>query len=270
VRFSLSTFLFQTVNFLILVWVLRRFLFRPVQRIVDQRRQKIEAAMADAERSRAAIAGVDEQIARRRADADAAAESSAADARQRAQAERQKLLDGARAQAEGIVTGARAQIEREREEALTGLERRASGLAAELAGSLVRSGGAEAVTAVLLAQALRDIERQPPGARERFLGDSPEAVTAIRVVTAIPLGEDARARCHAELARLLGRPVDVDFADDEALLAGAELHFQHTVLRHSWREHLGAASRGMVDDAAGDAGRPESREGRHGKPADVA
>ncbi len=44
-----STFAFEVINFLILVWLLKRFLYQPVLNIVAQRRQKIEAELTAAD-----------------------------------------------------------------------------------------------------------------------------------------------------------------------------------------------------------------------------
>lgn len=43
-----STFLLEVINFLILVWLLKHFLYRPVLNIIEQRRQKIGAALDQA------------------------------------------------------------------------------------------------------------------------------------------------------------------------------------------------------------------------------
>ena len=47
-RFDWSTFALQTVNFAILVWLLHRFLYRPVLRLLDDRRAEIDKQYADA------------------------------------------------------------------------------------------------------------------------------------------------------------------------------------------------------------------------------
>jgi len=47
-----STFLLELVNFAVLVWLLQRFLYRPVLKVVRQRRQSIEDEMAKAARLR--------------------------------------------------------------------------------------------------------------------------------------------------------------------------------------------------------------------------
>ena len=49
-EFSLSTFVLELINFLVLVWILKRFLYRPVLDIIARRREQIDATMAEAKR----------------------------------------------------------------------------------------------------------------------------------------------------------------------------------------------------------------------------
>jgi F-type H+-transporting ATPase subunit b len=52
VSFSLSTFLFQVANFLVLLFILRRFVYVPLYRMIDARRAAIASAQEQAERAR--------------------------------------------------------------------------------------------------------------------------------------------------------------------------------------------------------------------------
>ena len=65
--------------------------------------------------------------------------------------------------------------------------------------------------------------------------------------------DNGRHRCREELSALLGRATEVGFADDPRLIAGVEIHFPNTILRHSWREALSGALQEMTRD--GDAHR---------------
>ncbi|WP_426416502.1 hypothetical protein [Aestuariirhabdus sp. LZHN29] len=47
--FSWSTFALELLNFLVLVWLLQHFLYRPVQRVVRERQQKIDQTLSDAD-----------------------------------------------------------------------------------------------------------------------------------------------------------------------------------------------------------------------------
>jgi len=50
VDFDWATFILEIINFLILIWILKRFLYQPVLDIIDKRRAGIDQAMAEAQR----------------------------------------------------------------------------------------------------------------------------------------------------------------------------------------------------------------------------
>ena len=52
-RIDWTTLALQTVNVLVLVWLLARFLFRPVSTIIAERRAAAEKLLADAAAQRA-------------------------------------------------------------------------------------------------------------------------------------------------------------------------------------------------------------------------
>ena len=62
-QFSWWTFLIQGVNFLVLVWLLQRFLYKPVAEVIARRREDTEAA-----ERKAAAAAQDAETARIRYD----------------------------------------------------------------------------------------------------------------------------------------------------------------------------------------------------------
>ena len=55
--------------------------------------------------------------------------------------------------------------------------------------------------------------------------------------------------CRQRLAASLDVPLEIQFADDRALIAGIEVHFPHTVLRHTWRDDLTRALEELTADA---------------------
>lgn len=92
----------QTINALVLVWLLRRFLFGPLTAALAERRAVLDTAAADA---RAAEARAREAEADRDAATDAAARLKAqalAEARAALAEERDAVLAAARAEAEGL------------------------------------------------------------------------------------------------------------------------------------------------------------------------
>ena len=49
-EFDWTTFILEIINFLILIWILKRFLYQPVLEVIDRRRAGIEKTLADAQR----------------------------------------------------------------------------------------------------------------------------------------------------------------------------------------------------------------------------
>ena len=92
----------QAVNFIILVWLLKRFLYKPILDAVDAREKRIEAELADADAKKAeALKERDAFLRKNEAfEQQRAALLSAAEAE--ANAERRRLLDEARRAADAL------------------------------------------------------------------------------------------------------------------------------------------------------------------------
>ncbi|MEE8338218.1 MAG: F0F1 ATP synthase subunit B [Dehalococcoidia bacterium] len=116
--FNLPGLISQLVNFLILLIVLRIFLYRPLLKMIDQRKQRIEEGLNRAEQA-AEQASVSEDEARRVMD-EARAEGRAAVQRSQEAAERlrEELEQRARDDAEQIVARAREDVRVERDRAI--------------------------------------------------------------------------------------------------------------------------------------------------------
>ncbi|MBI1195592.1 MAG: F0F1 ATP synthase subunit B [Gammaproteobacteria bacterium] len=63
-----STFILEVINFLILVWLLKRFLYQPVLNLIARRREGIEAQLAQADALKTEAEGLKRQYESRLAD----------------------------------------------------------------------------------------------------------------------------------------------------------------------------------------------------------
>jgi F-type H+-transporting ATPase subunit b len=231
-RFHAWTFVLQTTNFLVLVWLLRRFFWRRVLAAVDKRRQETERVLADAETARRTAATLHETLTRERAADAASRDAAVAAARTEADAARQQILARARSEVEVAMSTARHDIERERTLAEAELRERAAELGVALARRLLEAAEATGVTPRLLDEALDAL----PSVRDDH---------RLEIITARALSPAERARC---LERL--HDTDVTFAVDPSLIAGVELRFGSSILHHSWRAALADAQRELTDGHA--------------------
>lgn len=130
---------FQVVNFLILLFLLNRFLFKPILARLDERQAKISRGLEDAE-----AASRDREQARAEREAaveEARSEAQAMIARSTKIAEdtRNEILATARADAEKVTQRAREEIRAEKEQAMAELRAQVADLALAAAGRLVKA-----------------------------------------------------------------------------------------------------------------------------------
>ena len=129
---------FQVFNFLLLLYLLNRFLFKRVFALLDERRSRIEKGLEDAE-----AAARDRDLARAEREAAVAearkeAQEMLARANKMADDTRKEILDAARADAEKVTERARNEITAEKDKAMAELRAQVADLALEAAGKLVR------------------------------------------------------------------------------------------------------------------------------------
>lgn len=247
------TILLQAVNFLILVWLLRRFLYRPVLAVIAERQAATERVRNEAEAARQAAEDARRTLEDQRATLPAERDRLIAAARAEAEAERAALLDRTRTEADHALEEARARLAEERAQALGALQRHAADLGTQLATRLLRDAPARSLTRPLLEEACAAVEALP-AAQRHALADGIDPVP-VRLAAAGTLPDEDAAHARDRLAAALGRPVALELAEDPSLIAGVELHFAHSVVRRSWKQTLAEAREEMTrhDSARTDA-----------------
>ena len=130
--------LWTVVDVLILYVLLRKFLFKPIQNVLDQRQKMIEADIAAAQTSKteAAAALTTAQDKLRNVDNAAAARREAYE--KQAEVEKQQLLADAQKQADEIVAAGKAAVEIERQNKLREADAQATALARSMCEKLLK------------------------------------------------------------------------------------------------------------------------------------
>jgi F-type H+-transporting ATPase subunit b len=86
----------QVLNFLILVWLMKRFLYKPILLAIDAREKRIAAELADADAKKAEAQKERDEFQHKNEEFDRQRAALLSKATDEAQAERQRLLDEAR------------------------------------------------------------------------------------------------------------------------------------------------------------------------------
>lgn len=258
-----TTFVLEVVNFLVLVWLLRRFLYAPVQAALAARadaQARRNAALAARERE---LAEAGEALARERARIDegrAAAEQALA---AQIAAERQRRLAALAQELEAERTKALARAERDAAQRTEQDERALRARAAGFVADYLRRLAGPALETAVIELFLADLAAQAEAARAALgqacagaVGGRPAAL-AVEVATAFPVAPALRARVEAALAALVGASADpaappwqVQWRLDPALQAGIRVHLPGHQLEASLARGVDAYAATPAADAA--------------------
>ena len=92
----------QTLNFLILVWLMKRFLYKPILNAIDTREKRIAKELADADAKKAEAQKERDEFQKKNEEFDQQRAALLTKATDEANAERQRLLDEARKAADAL------------------------------------------------------------------------------------------------------------------------------------------------------------------------
>ena len=238
-----TSFALEIVNFLVLLWLLNRFLFRPMRAALDARDQAAAAQAKDLVDRRAALDAEAAQLQRQQSESAARRESAQHDLAAEIATQRQKHLDAlakelaaerdkARARAEQDQAGARRRDER-------ALRQQAAGFVAGYLGRLA----SPAVEVALIELFLADLTRQSDAAHEALRAgwaERHEGAPVLELSTAFEPPLALRRRVEDQLATLLGEPPHTAWRIDPALIAGICVHLPGHQLEASLRHGVDA------------------------------
>jgi len=213
----------QIINFLILVLLLKRFLYGPIIKAMTAREEGIASQMAAAQQKRQAAEEEEASLRQKAREIEEQRQEMLTEAGQQAEAHKKELFAQARDDVEQIREKWVTSLQREKETFLQNLKQRLGQEVIETSRRALKELGNLA-----LEQRLTEVFLD----RLRLL--SPEEQTAIResvqetggemlVTTAFELPEDAREKIAAQVQEQFGRGLALRFATSGELLAGLEL-----------------------------------------------
>ncbi len=209
----------QVVNFLILVFLLKRFLYNPVIRVMDRREQGISDRL---ERARAR----EEEAESRAGEYEQAQQALVAErdrrleaARQEAEETRQRLVDEARAEVAERRQQWRDALSSDRKRVEHALYRQVVESVTDIARQVLDDLAGESLERLVLERFLERLENGDDVSRddlESLLDEDDRLLVRSR----FELGESARSRLSEVLENRLGRAPELRVETDDSLICG--------------------------------------------------
>ncbi|WP_158675263.1 F0F1 ATP synthase subunit delta [Thiohalobacter thiocyanaticus] len=209
----------QIVNFLILVWLLKRFLYQPVIRAMDRREQRVSNRLNEAQEREQAAEDRARQFEKKSESLDRRRDEILNQAREDAAREKKQMLEDARAEVAGTRRHWQQQANAEKEEFLANLRH----AAAEAIQAIARKGLRDLADAELEERIVHTfIERL-----KSLDADSRKALAQtaepVRIASAFELDSGLRSRLTRAIHEQLAEQVEVEYRRSPELLGGIQL-----------------------------------------------
>jgi F-type H+-transporting ATPase subunit b len=235
----------QVLNFLILVWLLKRFLYRPILHAIDAREQRIAQALADADAKQAEAIRERDELRQKNEAFDGQRAALLSQATDEAKAERLRLLDEARQLADDLRGERREALLREQQ----GLHDELARLARDEVFAIARKtledlagAGLEQRVSEVFVQRLRALG---PEAKADLAQALKTASDPVRVRSAFELPAEQQAAIRAALNETFAADIPVRFETAPAVVSGIELSANGHKVAWTIAEYLASLENGV-------------------------
>jgi F-type H+-transporting ATPase subunit b len=218
-KFDLTTFLFQMINFIVLLFILKRLLYKPVREIIEKRRALIEKTVQDAEKTKQDALELREEYQKEMDQLKDVRRQTLERLQREVSKEKKEMLRTAEEEAGRVVEREKALFDAEKKRLQTELKDEAVDTACVLALNLMKDLSDEELHKAVYRRLLKVLEKiiVPD-----LSGIKAEPLR-LELASAYPLSEEELEKFSATLESLLSRMVTVDTSIDENLIAGVKM-----------------------------------------------
>ena len=235
----------QAANFLILVWVMKRFLFKPILNAVEDREKRIATELSNADKMKADAQKEQEEFKHKNEEFDAQRAALWSKATDEAQAERQKLFDAARKDA-AILSAKqqetmRNEIHKLNQAIMSRTQQEVFAITRKALADLAGMSLEERMVDVFIGK-LHDLN----GTEKKLLVSSLKASDALVIVrTTFDLPPAQRNFIEGAIKSILGLKPDVRFETVPEMIGGIELSANGHKVAWSIADYLASLEKGV-------------------------
>lgn len=233
----------QAVNFLILVYLLKRFLYGPIIRTMNAREEKIASRLEEAERNKDEAEEEAETFRLKNRDLDERRERLVEEAREEAEANKRELTEKARQEVEELRTQWLRGLDQGKKTFITELRKRAI----EQVYETVRKAFSDLATVDLeehmtdvFAERLKSLDKGSLGEIRRSLK---KAGGGVAVASAFEMPPGKRHHVTRVIHETIEDGIEVDYQTEPELISGIELKAPGNVLGWNLREYMESLER---------------------------
>ena len=216
------TVIAQAVNFLALVWLLHRFLFKPVLKVVEEREQKIRKQIEDASKQNQEAQKERESLVQERAGLLHHKDEFLVQAQEEAKKERESLIKQARIESDSLRRTLQEKIQNEQKTVFLDMRKKLEvsifHIAKKVLEDVTQAHFEEAVIDAFIHK-LNELSSQE---KEEIFADVRSFPSSLSLKSAFELASEQRALLEKALQACFGEGLSLSFETNPELVCGVE------------------------------------------------
>ncbi len=249
----------QALNFLVLVWLLKRFLYKPILNALDAREKRIAKELADADTKKSEAEKERNEFEQKNEEFDQKRDEMLSVAKDEVKTERQRLFDEARQAAEALRARRQEALEREQQSLKGEITRRTQGEVFAIAGKTLKDLAGislEERMSEVFAHRLRTLDDEAKEGLAKALKSSSEPAL---VRSAFELPPDQKAAIQQALNETLSADIKIRFEAAPAVISGVEITTNGRKVAWSIADYLASLER-SIGELLDEQGRSQANE----------
>lgn len=246
------TVLAQVINFLVLVWLLKRFLYHPILKAIDTREKQIAAKLADADEKESEAEQQRDDFQQKNAALDKEKFALMVQVEADVKAERTRLLDAARMESEELQCKLQSALKNEQISLRESLGNRVREEVFEMARKTLSDLSGITLEARMIEVFIDRLgelgDEEKAGMKSAFLATEhalKKSKPPLTVRTAFVLSDEQRTLIESIVSKLLNGAVKIEFVTESTLVSGIELNANGQKLAWTIGDYLASMAKSV-------------------------
>jgi len=229
----------QIVNFLVLVWLLQRFLYRPITDAMARREERIESRLAEAKDARERVEAEAEHLREKQEKLEASREDVLREARHEADDLRKEMENDLREEMETRRKTWEAHLEERRDDFAARLRQRAGHQVVDIVGRVLKDYAGSDLAGQVAGTFVDRLANLDDEARDKLKAAAGGVDGPVRVDSSVPLKPAARSQVTRAIHEHIGPDIEVEYGEDDDLLLGLRMTVGEQTVEWSATRFLG-------------------------------
>ncbi len=245
------TVIAQIINFLILVWLLKRFLYQPILDAIDAREQKIAAQLEDAATQKAEAQKAHDELQHKNEIFEQERSIKMAAAQDQINAEKTRLFDAAREESKALRAKYEAALKQEEQDIVANLKRKTRDEVFAIAGRALTDLANTSLEERLVAVLVHKMQTLDGKNKTKFKNALSHKDKSITIKSAFELPKAAKLSLEKAISTISGLQHEIQYKSAPELVSGIEINAKNYQLSWNIESYLESLKAGIVSPDQG-------------------